>query len=116
MLVLSASHPKKAEPIPPNPKFKPKNKPAIIPTLFGFNSVAYTNIAENADEITNPIITASIIVRVKFTSGRANANGAAPRIDPQITYFRPYLSPILPPMTVPIATAPIKAKRHNWDT
>lgn len=66
MLVLSASHPKNAEPIPPSPKFKPKNRPAIIPILFGFNSVAYTNIAEKAEEITSPIMTARIIVNVKL--------------------------------------------------
>ena len=49
-----------------------------MPTLSGFNSVAYTNMAENADEITSPIIMASIMVRVKLTYGNANVNGAAP--------------------------------------
>ena len=115
MLVLSASHPKKADPIPPSPKFSPKNSPAIMPTLSGFNSVAYTSMAENADEITSPIMTASRMVSMKFTYGNANANGAAPRIDPQMTYLRPYLSPTLPPNTVPMATAPMKANKHNCD-
>ena len=40
MLVLSASQPKKAEPRPPRPNIKPKNIPAINPTLSGIRSVA----------------------------------------------------------------------------
>ena len=39
-LVTSASHPKKAEPIPPNPNINPKKIPAIMPTLSGIKSVA----------------------------------------------------------------------------
>ncbi len=38
MLVLSANAPSNAEPIPPIPKAKPKNNPAISPTLPGINS------------------------------------------------------------------------------
>ena len=40
MLVWSASHPKKAEPMPPSPNISPKKIPEIIPTLSGFRSVA----------------------------------------------------------------------------
>ena len=39
-LVLSASHPKKAEPKPPKPNISPKKMPAISPTLSGIKSVA----------------------------------------------------------------------------
>ena len=31
MLVRSASHPKKAEPMPPRPNIRPKNSPACCP-------------------------------------------------------------------------------------
>ena len=36
---------------------------------------------------------------------KISVNGATPRIEPQITYFRPILSPTGPPITVPAATA-----------
>ena len=39
-LVLSASHPKNAEPMPPKPNIKPKKMPAMSPTLSGMRSVA----------------------------------------------------------------------------
>lgn len=41
MLVLSASHPKNAEPMPPRPSMRPKITPEIIPILSGIRSVAY---------------------------------------------------------------------------
>ena len=40
MLVRSASHPKKAEPMPPRPNISPKNTPQTSPTLSGNRSVA----------------------------------------------------------------------------
>ena len=66
ILVMSASQPKKAEPMPPKPNIKPKKIPAIIPTLSGIKSVAYTTIAEKAEAITNPVITAITKVPNKF--------------------------------------------------
>lgn len=65
-LVRSASHPKKADPMPPSPNDNPKNMPATMPTLPGMSSVAYTRMAENAEEMTRPMITESIIVRGKL--------------------------------------------------
>ena len=58
----SASLPSKADPIPAIPNANPKNNPLTIPTLPGINSCAYTNIAENAEAITTPVITANIPV------------------------------------------------------
>src|SRR6202012_1104907 len=98
------------EPNPPIPKAKPKNNPEIIPILPGISSCAYTSIAENADEIITPIITDNAPVQNRLAYGNKNVNGAAPNIDIQIIYFRPYLSPKLPPSTVPTATA---AKNMN---
>ncbi len=67
MLVLSANAPSNAEPMPPIPKAKPKNKPAIKPTLPGINSCAYTNMAENAEAKINPIKTVSTDTQNKGT-------------------------------------------------
>lgn len=66
ILVLSANHPKKAEPMPPSPNINPKKMPAIIPNLSGIKSVAYTTMAENAEAIISPVITAITIVQPKF--------------------------------------------------
>src|SRR5690606_36493593 len=55
ILVLSARLPKMAEPTPATPNANPKHNPAIIPTYPGIKSVAYTKIAENADDIISPI-------------------------------------------------------------
>lgn len=115
MLVLSASHPKKAEPSPPKPNISPKNIPAIIPTLSGIRSVAYTTIDENAEAIISPERKQNIMVQVRLTYGIAKANGAAPSIENHITYFLPNLSPNIPPATVPMAKAARKTKRNSWD-
>ena len=66
MLVRSANHPKNAEPKPPNPNINPKNIPAIIPTLSGMRSVAYTSMAEKAEAMTNPTTTARTSVHPKL--------------------------------------------------
>ena len=115
MLVLSASMPSTAEPKPPIPNAKPKNNPETIPTLPGNNSCAYTRIAENADAIIMPINMLSTQVKNKDACGRINVNGAAPRIENQITYFLPNLSPSGPPNIVPAATANKKANKYNCD-
>ena len=67
MLVWSAKTPNTAEPIPPIPKAKPKNKPETIPTFPGINSCAYTSIAEKAEDRIKPIKTDRILVQNKFT-------------------------------------------------
>ena len=90
------------------PNAKPKNNPAIVPTLPGINSCAYTRIAENADDRINPITTVSTLVQNKSTCGNSSVNGNTPRIETQITYLRPTRSPTGPPTSVPNATAPRK--------
>lgn len=115
MLVLSASHPKNAEPMPPRPNMRPKKTPEIIPILSGIRSVAYTTIDENADEITRPMMTDRTMVQKQFTWGSSRAKGAAPKMEPHIMYFLPYLSPKSPPPTVPSAYAARNAKRHSWE-
>ena len=115
ILVLSANQPKKAEPIPPKPNISPKKMPAIIPTLSGIKSVAYTTMEENAEAIIIPDMKVQMIVHVKFAKGIAMAKGAAPRMENQMTYFLPNLSPNIPPATVPMAKAARKTKRHNWE-
>ena len=75
MLVLSASHPKKAEPRPPKPNISPKKMPAISPTLSGIKSVAYTTIDENAEAIIKPDKKVQIIVQVRLANGMMRANG-----------------------------------------
>lgn len=90
---LSANQPNIAEPIPPNPKAKPKSKPETSPILPGTNSVAYTTIAENADDNTNPTQIATIMVAVRPTCGKSKVNGAAPKMETQIISFLPNRSP-----------------------
>lgn len=104
MLVLSARFPNKAEPIPPMPKAKPKNRPDTNPILPGINSCAYTKIAENAEDKINPIGTIKIPVQNKLAYGNKIEKGAVPKIENHITYFRPNLSPKGPPIIVPHAT------------
>ena len=115
ILVLSANQPKKAEPKPPKPNISPKNIPAINPTLSGIKSVAYTTIEEKAEAIIKPDKKVKIMVHVKLTKGMARAKGAAPKMENQITYFLPNLSPNTPPATVPIAKAKRNTKRHNCE-
>ena len=81
ILVLSASHPKKAEPSPPSPNISPKKMPAINPTLSGIRSVAYTTMEENAEAMIKPERKVKIMVHVKLTKGMAMAKGAAPRME-----------------------------------
>ena len=114
-LVLSASQPKKAEPRPPKPNISPKKMPAISPTLSGIRSVAYTTMEENAEAMISPDMKVQMMVQVKFTKGMAMAKGAAPRMENQMTYFLPNLSPSMPPATVPIAKAARNTKRHSCD-
>ena len=113
MLVLSASHPKKAEPRPPKPNISPKKIPAISPTLSGIKSVAYTTIDENAEAIIKPDKKVQIIVQVRLANGMMRAKGAEPRMENQMTYFLPNLSPNIPPATVPMAKAARKTKRQS---
>ena len=115
MLVLSAKAPKTAEPNPPIPKAKPKNNPDTIPIFPGNNSCAYTSMAENAEAIIIPIKTVSRQVKNKFACGNNKVNGAAPKIENQITYFLPNLSPSGPPKIVPAATDARKIKRYICD-
>src|SRR5690606_40013322 len=75
------------------PNAKPKNSPAMVPTLPGTRSVAYTKIAEKADEMITPITIASTAVINNPTCGKSSVKGAAPKIETQITSFRPYRSP-----------------------
>lgn len=63
MLLMSASLPSAAAPIPPMPKAKPKNRPDTVPTLPGTSSYANTRIAENAEARITPIITVRIPVQ-----------------------------------------------------
>lgn len=65
ILVSSATAPNTAEPIPPIPNMNPKNNPATKPILSGIRSVAYTKMAENAEAMIKPIITANAIVHAK---------------------------------------------------
>ena len=55
------------------------------------------------------------MVHIKLVYGSIRVNGAAPRMDPQITYLRPYLSPNNPPPKVPIADAARKANRQSCE-
>lgn len=111
MLVLSASIPKTAEPKPPIPNAKPKNNPETVPILPGNNSCAYTRIAEKAEARITPISMLNTHVKNNDACGSNKVNGAAPRIENQITYFLPNLSPSGPPKMVPAATANKKANR-----
>ena len=55
------------------------------------------------------------MVQAKPTKGMAMANGAAPKMENQMTYFLPNLSPSMPPATVPMAKAARKTNRHSCD-
>src|SRR5690349_18588798 len=66
-LVSSARLPSTAEPRPPIPNARPKKSPAISPTFPGTSSVAYTSIAENAEEMMSPITMDNATVRPKET-------------------------------------------------
>src|SRR5690606_9726540 len=94
----SARTPNSAEPTPATPQATPKNKPETKPIFPGRSSCAYTRIAENADDKISPTRTLSTTVQNKLAYGIARLKGAAPRIENQITYLRPYRSPNGPPM------------------
>src|SRR6185437_13156606 len=115
MPVLSAIQPSTAAPIPPMPNANPKNNPEIIPTFPGTSSCAYTRIAEKADARITPMTTLSTAVQKRFAYGSTSVNGSTPRMEHQITYLRPTLSPTGPPMMVPAATAPSRMKRWICD-
>ncbi|MNW07733.1 hypothetical protein D3C71_2043980 [compost metagenome] len=53
----------------------------------------------------------SVVVQNRLAWGSSSANGAAPRMDTQITGLRPMRSPIGPPSTVPMAEANRKKNR-----
>src|SRR5690606_6012246 len=89
LLVLSSILPKMAEPTPATPNANPKNNPAIIPTFPGIKSVAYTKIAENAEDIISPIRIAKTTVAVKPVCGNSKVKGAAPKIEIQMINLRP---------------------------
>ncbi len=57
------------------PKAKPKNNPAIKPTLPGINSWAYTSIAEKAEARIKPIKTVNTLVQNKETYGSSKVKG-----------------------------------------
>ena len=67
---------------------------------------------KNAEARIKPMITVKMPVHSRLAYGKIRVNGATPRIEPQITYFRPILSPTGPPITVPAATA--KRKANRW--
>ena len=115
MLVWSANTPNSADPTPPIPKAKPKNKPETIPTFPGNNSCAYTSIAEKALAMITPIKTDSTLVQKRLACGNKRVKGAAPNIENQITYLRPNLSPKGPPNNVPAATENRKINRYNCE-
>ncbi|MNR59486.1 hypothetical protein D3C85_1807490 [compost metagenome] len=69
-------------------------------------------MAEKAEEIINPIKTDKIPTQNKDTCGNKRVKGATPKIEIQITYFLPNLSPKGPPIKVPVATAPKKANKY----
>ena len=115
MLVLSANQPKNAEPKPPKPNIRPKNMPAIRPTLSGIKSVAYTTIDEKAEAMINPEKNVQTIVQQRLEYGIIKANGAAPRIENHITYFLPNLSPNIPPTTVPMAKAARNTNKQSCE-
>ena len=70
---------------------------------------------ENAEAMIKPERKVQMMVHVKFTKGMAMAKGAAPRMENQMTYFLPNLSPSIPPATVPMAKAARNTKRHSCE-
>ncbi len=68
-------------------------------------------MAENADDRISPIRMVNVVVQNRPTCGSASANGATPRIEPQITGLRPMRSPTGPPIRVPAAEAARKMNR-----
>ena len=62
-------------------------------------------MAGKAEESINPTQKLRILAHSRLACGISNLNGAAPKIEAQITYLRPTRSPIGPPSNVPIAVA-----------
>ena len=58
-------------------------------------------MAGKAEESINPTQKLRIIVHSRLAWGISKLNGAAPKIEAQITYFRPIRSPTGPPINVP---------------
>jgi len=75
------------------PNEKPKTRPEIMPTLPGTGSCANTTIAGKAEARISPIAIVSGVVQNRLACGSSNVNGSAPRIESEITYLRPNLSP-----------------------
>lgn len=65
---------------------------------------------EKAEAMMRPVKNASNTVSGKLTKGMASAGGAAPRMEAQMTYLRPILSPSIPPATVPDGEGEQKGK------
>jgi hypothetical protein len=80
-----------------------KKCPETMPTLPGKSSWAKTRIAGKAEESIKPIMNVSTLVQRRLAKGSSIANGAAPRIEVQITRFLPMRSPTGPPKIVPSA-------------
>ncbi|MNH37841.1 hypothetical protein D3C79_987980 [compost metagenome] len=64
---ISARCPSSAAPMPPKPNIRPKNTPAIMPTLPGTSSWAKTTMAENAEARMKPMIMLSTPVQNRST-------------------------------------------------
>ena len=92
-----------------------KKSPEISPNLLGSSSCAYNRIAGKADESIKPTQKLRIIVHTSPACGINKLKGAVPRIDPQITYLRPILSPTGPPINVPMAVATRNTNKKSCD-
>ncbi len=72
-------------------------------------------MAEKAEASIKPMKTVSTDTQNKETKGKSKVKGAAPKIENQIMYFLPNLSPSGPPNNVPAATANKNIKRYTWE-
>src|ERR1017187_9013306 len=72
-------------------------------------------MAENAEARMTPMNTVRTTVAARPTWGSARENGATPRIETQMTYFRPKRSPRGPPRMVPAATDTRKTNRRSCE-
>ena len=73
-------------------------------------------MAGKAEESINPTQKLRIIVHSRLACGISKLNGAAPKIEAQITYFRPIRSPTGPPINVPIAVATRKINKYSCES
>ncbi len=72
-------------------------------------------MAENAEAKMKPMTKVSATVSGRPAWGSQSVNGATPRIEAQMTRFRPMRSPTGPPIIVPSATAARKMNRRNCE-